>query len=71
MYQNPDWAGTRESADSRTLRCPLCDNDAFEDQEGRMDSRWGFTSHKLVLKVCTRCRLVLTFSAGNSIFDFD
>jgi hypothetical protein len=36
-----------------------------------MDSRWGFTSHKLVLKICKKCGLVLQFSAGRGIFDFD
>ena len=51
--------------------CPLCGGTEFETQRGRMDSRWGITSHKLVLKICQRCRLVLQFSAGRGIFDFD
>ena len=37
-----------------------------------MDSRWGSPSHKLVLMIGSqRCRLVLQFSAGRGIFDFD
>jgi hypothetical protein len=36
-----------------------------------MDSRWGITSHKLVLQVCKRCGLVLQFHAGRGIWDFD
>jgi hypothetical protein len=43
----------------------------FDRQQGRIDSRWGFTSHKLVLMICRRCGLVLQFSAGRGIFDFD
>ena len=43
----------------------------FDEQKGRMDSRWGITSHKLVLKICKQCGLVLQFSAGRGIFDFD
>jgi hypothetical protein len=34
-------------------------------------SRWGLTTHKLVLKICRTCGLVLQFSAGRGIFDFD
>jgi len=32
---------------------------------------WGFTSHVMLLLICTRCRFVLHFYEGNSIFDFD
>jgi hypothetical protein len=66
--------GTWEQAEDAArpvLKCPLCGGVDFERQQGRMDSRWGLTSHKLVLMVCRRCRLVLQFSAGRGIFDFD
>jgi hypothetical protein len=53
------------------LKCPLCGGLEFEQQQGRMDSRWGITSHKLVLQICKRCGLVLQFSAGRGIWDFD
>jgi uncharacterized protein len=53
------------------LKCPLCGGLEFEQQEGRMDSRWGITSHKLVMQICQRCGLVLQFFAGRGIFDFD
>jgi hypothetical protein len=49
----------------------LCGGTAFDRQQGRMDSRWGITSHKLVLQICQQCGLVLQFSAGRGIFDFD
>jgi hypothetical protein len=64
------WEQAEESA-RPVLKCPLCGGSDFERQQGRMDSRWGLTSHKLVLMVCRRCRLVLQFSAGRGIFDFD
>ena len=32
-----------------------------------MDSRWGLTSHKMVLMICKRCRLILQSSAGRGI----
>lgn len=53
------------------LRCPLCGNEQFDRQEARSDSRWGFTSHRMTLLICTNCSYVLHFYGGNSIFDFD
>ena len=64
------WENAEEQA-KRQLRCPLCEGTQFDRQQGRMDSRWGITSHKLVLMICQRCGLVLQFSAGRGIFDFD
>jgi hypothetical protein len=64
------WERAEEAAKKR-LACPLCDGVDFDRQQGRMDSRWGLTSHKLVLMICKRCGLVLQFSAGRGIFDFD
>lgn len=53
------------------LRCPLCQGTQFEQQESRQDSLWGFTSHVMLLMICTGCNHVLHFSGGNSLFDFD
>ncbi|QIM22663.1 hypothetical protein G7075_18495 [Phycicoccus sp. HDW14] len=53
------------------LRCPLCANTDFQREESRQDSRWGFTSHRMTLLVCTRCRYVLHFYDAHSIFDID
>ncbi len=64
---------TWEQAEERStpvLRCPLCQGTGFDTQQGRLDSRWGITSHKVVMKICQRCGLVLQFSAGRGIFDF-
>ena len=60
-----------ESDAKQRLECPLCHGTEFDQEQGRMDSRWGITSHKLVLMICRRCGLVLQFSAGRGIFDFD
>lgn len=53
------------------LACPLCGGRDFDHQEGRVDSRWGFTSHRMTLLVCRQCRFVLHFYDRHSIFDFD
>jgi hypothetical protein len=53
------------------LRCPLCGGSDFQREESRQESRWGFTSHRMTLLVCTRCRYVLHFYDRHSIFDVD
>ena len=60
-----------EQAARPVLQCPLCQNRDFDQEEGRMDSRWGFSSHRLVLMICRSCGLVLQFSAGRGFWDFD
>ena len=55
----------------RRPTCPLCGGSSFRREEGKLDSKWGFTAHNVVLLVCEQCQLVLTFYEGNSIFDFD
>ena len=64
------WEHAEEQA-KRRLQCPICEGMSFDQEQGRMDSRWGLTSHKLVLMICRQCGLVLQFSAGRGIFDFD
>ena len=64
------WEEAEESA-RRQLVCPLCDGRDFDRQQGRIDSRWGITSHKIVMMICRNCGLILQFSAGRGIFDFD
>jgi hypothetical protein len=51
--------------------CPVCGGMELDRQESRQDSMWGFTSHKMTLLICARCRFVMHFYEGNSIFDFD
>ena len=54
------WERAEEAA-KPVLKCPLCAGTEFDQQQGRMDSRWGITSHKLVLQICRQCGLVLQF----------
>lgn len=53
------------------LACPLCGFREFQKEESRSDSRWGFTSHRMILMICVRCRYVLHFYDRHSVFDFD
>ncbi len=53
------------------LACPLCRGTTFQQEESRQDSRWGFTSHRMTLLVCDRCRYVLHFYDSHSIFDLE
>lgn len=53
------------------LRCPLCGGMQFDQQESRQESRWGFTSHRMTLMICTRCTYVLHFYDKHSFFDVD
>jgi hypothetical protein len=65
------WEQAGQEAKDAKLTCPVCGGTEFDQEEGRMDSRWGLTSHKMVLMIWRRCRLILQFSAGRGIFDFD
>jgi hypothetical protein len=64
-------SGEGSAADSRRPTCPMCGNRTFRQEEGKLDSRWGLTAHRVLLLVCERCQFVLTFYEGNTIFDFD
>ncbi len=55
----------------RQLTCPLCGNTNFQKEEGKIDSKWGVTAHKVTLMICTNCQFIMSFSKGRSIWDFD
>ena len=55
----------------RNLVCPLCQSTEFKKEEGKIDSRWGVTAHKVTLMICKNCRFTMIFSKGRTIFDFD
>lgn len=55
----------------QTLTCPLCGGKDFDKEEGKIDSKWGVTAHKVTLMICRTCQLTLIFSKGRTIFDFD
>ena len=62
--------GSETEAHSRP-RCPMCGNDTFQQERGKIDSAWGMTAHRVVILICDRCAYVLQFYEGNTIFDFD
>jgi len=64
------WEQAGQNA-KQSLKCLICGNTTFDREEGRIDSRWGITSHKLVMMICLRCGFVHQFSAGRGIWDFD
>lgn len=53
------------------LTCPLCQGRQFEQHESRQDSRWGVTSHVMLLMICSSCSHVLHCWGGNRLFDVD
>jgi hypothetical protein len=64
------WEQAEDQA-KRALRCLICGGTEFDTERGRLDSRWGITTHKVIMRICRRCGLVLQFSAGRGIWDFD
>jgi uncharacterized protein len=53
------------------LVCPLCKSADFKKEEGKMDTKWGFFAHKVILMICNKCNFILQFSKGKTIWDFD
>ena len=65
------WKQNQDIQQQRMPKCPLCGGQEFQKEEGRLDSKWGVTSHKLILLVCQQCRFVMHFYDKRSIWDFD
>ncbi len=63
--------GSRNTGDHLVIRCGLCGSQDFAKDTGRLDSKWGFTSFKVVMCTCRRCGHIELFNKGRSIFDFD
>jgi len=51
--------------------CPICGNNTFQRERGKIDSEWGVTAHRVTLLICDRCGYVLPFYDGRTFFDFD
>ncbi|WP_168194734.1 hypothetical protein [Thermococcus aciditolerans] len=45
----------------RHLVCPLCGGTDFKVEEGKIDSKWGFTAHKVKIVICRNCGYVMMF----------
>lgn len=53
-------------------KCLWCGQSAgFKLEEGKMDSKWGFTAHKFKMYICNNCGYTHLFGLGRTIFDFD
>lgn len=63
--------GNRNTGENLVIRCSLCGGQDFAKDTGRLDSKWGFTSFKVVMLSCRRCGHIELFNKGRSIFDFD
>ena len=37
------------------LKCPICGGTTFRKEEGKIDSKWGFTAHKVLIFICNEC----------------
>jgi len=64
-------AHSSQAQQANVPRCPLCGNQHYRREEGRLDSKWGMSSHKIILLICNHCQYILHFYNGNSIWDFD
>lgn len=54
------------------LKCPLCGGIDFEKQRGKLDSRWGWTAHRVDMRICQKCGYLMQFYKGRTFFgDFD
>ena len=58
-------------ASGKKLKCPLCGSGSFSTEMGKIDSKWGFTAHKVTLQICNTCGFIMQFSRGRTIWDFD
>ncbi len=63
--------GDRRTGENLVLRCTLCGGQDFAKDKGRLDSKWGFTSFKVIMMSCRHCGHIELFNRGRSIFDFD
>ncbi|MBI4674984.1 MAG: hypothetical protein HY741_25365 [Chloroflexi bacterium] len=60
-----------DSSPKPSPTCPLCGGTTFRHEEGRIESRWGMSVFIFRLLICERCKFVLHFDKGPSIFKLD
>ena len=63
--------GDRATGENLIIHCSLCGGQDFAQDSGRLDSKWGITSFKVVMLTCKNCGHIELFNKGRSIFDFD
>jgi hypothetical protein len=63
--------GERRTGERLVLKCTLCGGQDFARDKGRLDSKWGWTSFKVIMMSCKQCGHIELFNKGRSIWDFD
>lgn len=63
--------GNRPTGENLVMRCTMCGSQDFAKDTGRLDSKWGWTSFKVIMLSCKRCGHIELFNKGRSIWDFD
>ena len=63
--------GSRRTGENLILKCSLCGSQDFAKDKGRLDSKWGWTSFKVIMLTCKHCGHIELFNKGRSIWDFD
>ena len=63
--------GHKSTGEDLVLQCSLCGGQDFAQDKGRLDSKWGVTSFKVIIQTCKACGHIELFNQGRSIFDFD
>lgn len=63
--------GEKFTKENLVLKCNICGGQDFSKDTGRLDSKFGFTSFKVIMMTCKRCGKIELFNKGRSIFDFD
>ena len=65
--QQPQYAPQNQQPE-----CLWCHQRAgFKVEEGKLDSKFGFTAHRVKMYICNNCGYVHSFGLGRTIFDFD
>ena len=60
----------RDNEDKKDLKCPLCGNNDF-DQDDIVLAKYGVfrvSDYKAKMLTCTQCKHILLFEAGNTFF---
>jgi hypothetical protein len=61
----------KEQASDRELQarlvrptCLFCGHDQFQEEIGKLDTRFGMEAHKVRMLICRRCSFTMQFSQG-------
>ncbi len=69
-YEN--YPGQSSSADEETitgghqLECPVCHGTSFTQETGRMEGRYGYSTHIIDMMICSTCNYVFCFYSQDS-----